>query len=331
MSDHAFPTKSQQLAPAARLRDYIAIARPDHWIKNVFVIPGAALVIGLSPARDALEVMLLVGAALLATCLIASANYTINEFLDAASDRHHPLKQTRPSADGRMSGKFVCLQWVVLASCGLLVAGWLNQTVLVMALALLVMGVVYNVNPLRTKDRQYLDVLSESINNPIRFMIGWAALDPTVLPPSSILLAYWMGGAYLMAVKRYAEFRFIDDPARAGLYRRSFKFYSERTLLLSCIYYALMSAFFLGVFMIKYRIELLLSIPFLSLLFVWYFDIGARSDSAAQRPERLYREKNFMAYVACVGVICTLLLVIDMDWLTFLMEYHLIPVTELLD
>ncbi len=33
----------QAIAPAGHLRDYIRIARPDHWVKNIFMIPGMAL------------------------------------------------------------------------------------------------------------------------------------------------------------------------------------------------------------------------------------------------------------------------------------------------
>jgi decaprenyl-phosphate phosphoribosyltransferase len=79
------------------------------------------------------------------------------------------------------------------------------------------MGLVYNVKPVRTKDRQYLDVLSESVNNALRVLLGWSAIISDVLPPSSILLAYWMGGAYLMAIKRYSEYRFINSSEQAGL------------------------------------------------------------------------------------------------------------------
>ena len=35
------------------------------------------------------------------------------------------------------------------------------------------MGCLYNIPPIRTKDHAYVDVLSESINNPIRFLVGW--------------------------------------------------------------------------------------------------------------------------------------------------------------
>jgi ammonia channel protein AmtB len=157
-------------------------------------------------------------------------------------------------------------------------------------------------------------------------MLGWTAVISALLPPSSILIAYWMGGAYLMAVKRYSEYRFIGDPARAGLYRLSFKAYTESSLLLSAIYYALTSALFLGVFLIKYRIELLLTIPFLALLFVWYLQIGMKHDSAAQKPEKLYKERPFMLYVMAIGALFTTLLVVKIPWLNFLVDARVLPV-----
>src|SRR5690606_37839768 len=88
--------------------------------------------------------------------------------------------------------------------------GWLVGPVFFwVSVAFLISGLIYNVNPLRSKDRVYLDVITESINNPIRLMLGWAMVDATALPPSSLLLSYWMGGAFLMTVKRFAEYRSI--------------------------------------------------------------------------------------------------------------------------
>ena len=87
---------------AGRLADYVAIARPDHWFKNIFMLPGAALAFVLSGDMPASAVgALLLG--IVSTCLIVSANYTINEWLDAPSDRHHPVKRHRPSAAGRIT------------------------------------------------------------------------------------------------------------------------------------------------------------------------------------------------------------------------------------
>ena len=44
------------------------------------------------------------------------------------------------------------------------------------ALLLWVMGCLYNFPPVRTKDVPYLDVLTESINNPLRMLLGWYAV-----------------------------------------------------------------------------------------------------------------------------------------------------------
>jgi 4-hydroxybenzoate polyprenyltransferase len=252
--------------------------------------------------------------------LIASANYTINEWLDAEFDRHHPIKKYRPSAAGQITARMAYAQWAVLAVMGLSIAVAISTSFLLFSAILLAMGIVYNVKPFRTKDRQYLDVLSESVNNALRFLLGWSAIIDDVLPPSSILLAYWMGGAYLMAIKRYAEYRFINNPELAGQYRRSFKYYTEETLLASAFFYALCSAFFLGVFLIKYRIEFLLSIPFLALLFTWYLVIGMRVQSPAQSPEKLYREKAFVLYVAALAGLIVVLFFIHLPWLNVLVE-----------
>ena len=301
------------------LKDYINIARIDHWFKNVFMLPGMALALALSDISmgEAVQPILI---AIFSTCLVASANYVINEWLDAEFDRHHPLKKERPSAVGNIQAKYVYLEYALLVAAGLGLASMLSREFLVFSIILLIMGIIYNVEPMRTKDRVYLDVLSESVNNPLRFLLGWSALIGGILPPSSVLLAYWMGGAFLMAMKRFAEYRFIDDPEKAGQYCRSFQHYTEQSLLLSSFFYAISSAFFLGIFLIKYRIEFLLSFPLFALLFVWYTEIAMKPHSHSQTPEKLYREPVFLGYVVFLGIVVTALFFIDIPWLSNLVE-----------
>jgi 4-hydroxybenzoate polyprenyltransferase len=132
------------------------------------------------------------------------------------------------------------------------------------------MGILYNVRPIRSKELPYIDVLSESINNAIRFLIGWFAATSLFIPPVSIVLGYWMGGAFLMATKRFSEYRAIGDKTKASLYRKSFKYYDEKSLIISAVFYSLLSVFFCGIFLIKYCIELIIAIPFLCGLFCLY-------------------------------------------------------------
>jgi decaprenyl-phosphate phosphoribosyltransferase len=308
-----------------RVMVYLQIARPDHWIKNIFMIPGVAAALAVVPPAAITGTPagnLILG--LLSLCAIASANYTINEFLDAQYDRFHPLKNDRPGARGLLDGRFVLLQYVALSGGGILLARFINIPFEMTSVALLIMGLVYNVPPIRTKDHIYLDVLSESINNPLRFLLGWFSVTGAGLPPSSVILAYWMGGAFLMGVKRYSEFRGIGDPVRAGLYRRSFKKYTEQTLLLSAFFYAICSSFFIAIFLIKYRIEYVLTFPLFATLFTWYLAIGLKDDSAAQAPEKLYRETRFMAFAALAFIVAAALFFIDLPFLQIFMEPRLI-------
>lgn len=81
-----------------------------------------------------------------------------------------------------------------------------NITFLFSVLWLWVMGLVYNVEPLRTKDIPVLDVLSESVNNAIRLLAGWFMVSGDTLPPLSLIAGYWMGGAFLMGIKFRAAY-----------------------------------------------------------------------------------------------------------------------------
>ncbi len=302
------------------LKNYVAIARPGHWFKNIFMLPGLVIALALTKQQLSTDMVSHIVLAVVAACLLASANYTLNEWLDAKTDLHHPQKKHRPSVAGRVKAPFVYAQWLALVAAGLAIAHHLNALFFGTAIFFVVMGIIYNVPPLRSKDRPYLDVLSEAINNPIRLVLGWCAIVDNVIPPSSILIAYWMGGAFLMAVKRYSEFRYIDDRTRAGLYRKSFIYYDEKTLLLSAFFYALTASFLLGVFLIKYRVEFIISVPFISILFVWYLYLGMAHESVAQAPEKLYRQKAFMAYVGALSGLLIALAVVDIPSLNLLLR-----------
>jgi hypothetical protein len=159
------------------------------------------------------------------------------------------------------------------------------------------LGISYNVPPIRTKEWPYLDVLSESANNAVRLMLGWFPLIQTQVPPLSLVISYWMVGAFFMATKRFAEYRHINDRAVAAAYRRSFGVYTEERLLVSMIFYATTCALFAGIFIVRYHLELLLFTPVAAGMFAFYLHLGMLPDSPVQNPETLYRQKRFTAYM----------------------------------
>ena len=308
------------------MKKYIKIARPDHWVKNAFIFPGIVIAFLLTDSSFTKDLVLKLILGFFATCFIASANYVINEWLDAEFDKYHPTKKYRPVVSENMKFSLVMLEYAIFIALGVLCSLPINKFFLYMEIWLLIMGVLYNVKPVRTKDIPYLDVLSESINNMIRLLLGWFIITSEYQPPSSILIGYWFAGAFLMATKRFAEHRMIGDPAQAGLYRKSFKYYSENSLLISAFFYAMCATFFIGIFMIKYRIEYLVAMPFVFGLFCFYLWISFKPDSAVQKPEKLYREKKLLIYIVTLVVILLLLTFVDISVLNYWVDIRLIGV-----
>ena len=310
------------------LKDYVKIARPDHWIKQLFILPGIVFALFLTGedrlSGTALAISLIF--AFISTCFTASSNYVINEWLDADFDRFHPTKKNRPVVADNLSVKWILFEYAVLAVIGL-VTGWISgRLVFYMEAFLWLMGIFYNVKPFRTKEIPYLDVISESVNNAIRLLIGWFAVTTACYPPVSVVIGYWMGGAFLMAVKRYAEYRMIGDKELAGSYRKSFRYYTEESLLISSFFYALMSVFFCGVFMIKYKIELVFAIPMFCGLFCYYLKISYKQDSSVQKPEKLYREKGLMAYILVFIILLAVLMLSEISGLSIFIGNELVRI-----
>ena len=81
------------------IRHIIKVARPTHWIKNIFVfLPiffGGALLNTTEVVAAALTFM--------SFSLAASAIYCLNDIIDVDADRAHPVKCKRPIASGAIT------------------------------------------------------------------------------------------------------------------------------------------------------------------------------------------------------------------------------------
>jgi decaprenyl-phosphate phosphoribosyltransferase len=290
------------------VRGHLEIARIDHWIKNVFVLPGIVVALSLDPTQLLPALLLLIIVGLLSTCLVASSNYVINEVIDASADIHHPTKFTRPVPSGRVSIRWAYAQWIALMIVGVGLGFTISIPFAATMFVLWIMGCIYNIPPLRSKDLPYLDVLSEAVNNPLRLLAGWFIVDITAIPSASLLLSYWMVGCYFMAIKRFAEFRCIVDPVQAVAYRKSFGFYTEERLLVSIVFYGSAAMLFFGAFITRYRLELVLAFPLVALVMAVYLSLAFKEDGAAQAPERLTREPLLMSSVIACGLLMGVLL-----------------------
>ena len=145
--------------------------------------------------------------------------------------------------------------------------------------------------------------------------IGWYAIGVSVVPPVSALFAYWMFGAFLMATKRFAEYRRIGDPERAAQYRASFRFYNEERLIASSVFYIALFMTGAMAFVMLYRLELVFAVPVFAYLLSYYLYLGFQPDSPVQYPELLYKEKHLTLAVLACAVWCLLLFfAFDLPW-----------------
>ncbi len=292
------------------LKAHLQIARFDHWFKNVFVLPGVIAALSLTPAVFDATLFGRIILGLLAIGLVASSNYVLNEVLDAPYDCEHPVKRNRPVPSGRVSIEWAYVQWLAFMVAGIGLGWGISAAFALTLLALWIMGCVYNIPPIRSKDVPYLDVTSEAVNNPLRMLAGWYIVVGALIPPISLLMSYWMIGCYFMAMKRFAEYRDIGDPERAAAYRQSFAFYNDERLLVSVMFYASAAMLFFGAFILRYRLELIVSFPLVAWVMSVYLAAAFKPDSPVQRPEGLYRERLIMIpVVVCVLVMSGLLFV----------------------
>lgn len=82
-----------------KLRHIIKVARPTHWIKNLFVFLPVFFGGGLLNTTDAIAATL----TFLSFSLAASAIYCLNDIIDINADRAHPVKCKRPIASGAIT------------------------------------------------------------------------------------------------------------------------------------------------------------------------------------------------------------------------------------
>jgi 4-hydroxybenzoate polyprenyltransferase len=179
------------------LRDWISLARPKHWSKNVFVLmpvpfalaAGAALPIGRFAAG------------LIAFSLASSAVYAFNDAQDAPRDRQHKRKRFRSVAADRISVTAARIFTAIVAALATAISALLCGFAATRLVALyLVLNVAYS---LGAKHIALLDVFILASGFVLRVLFGCALLDVT--PSAWLLLCSSSLALFLGLAKRRAD------------------------------------------------------------------------------------------------------------------------------
>ncbi len=294
-----------------KLRIYFRLMRPEYAVKHIFFFFGAFFAIAItSYFSTSFNHFLLL---LLSSLLASSSNYVLNEWCDRIPDSSHPLKKLRPIPSGLVSKIETVYLYLFLSLLSLFIAFITgNHLELFLLIAILFNGILYNKTPFRFKDIYLLDVLSESLNNPLRFCLGWLAASSSI-PPASLLISVWLLGYFLMTCKRIAEIEEWDDIDNSiSSYRKSLSLYTQHNLYLIAFSSATGSIAFLSIFISLYRIEMSILLPILIICMSRYLKVSlSGSASTTHNPTLLLKDNLLSASMIITLVLTPILLSVD--------------------
>jgi 4-hydroxybenzoate polyprenyltransferase len=182
----AIPAAAAQ--ESGMVRGLIKTVRPHQWVKNLFVLAPMFFHkdVFLATAQGPALNLLVAGRALAATavfCLLAGAVYTINDLVDVAADRLHPIKRDRPIASGRVpevAARALAVALVVVSLAG---AYLVSAALALVALVYFAENLAYS---FKLKKVAFLDVSLIALGFVLRVLAGGIATDVHV---SSYMLA----------------------------------------------------------------------------------------------------------------------------------------------
>ena len=186
----------------ASLRAWLALIRPQQWVKNLFIL--APLLFSgraLDPSAQRAA-----GLAFVAFCLLASAVYVLNDVVDREADRAHPRKGRRPVASGAITVPAALIGAAALLVPGLAIAYATGPRPLTVALAYLALNLVYSS---WLKHVVILDVFAISAFFVLRLLAGAAAVE--VHPSVWLVLCGGLLALYLGFAKRRHELLLLGD------------------------------------------------------------------------------------------------------------------------
>jgi DNA-directed RNA polymerase subunit RPC12/RpoP len=211
-----------ELASSARAQgfNWLRLIRFPYHLSFVGVVLGAALIAKGLPASLLPSLLALY---LSFNALLYGGLYTLNDILDAESDRRHPRKRNRPIQSGAISRRSAALFAATMAAGGL-VSGYalFPAPVFYIYLAVLAINVCYSAV---ARKIPWLELVFNAAPHPLRFAMG-AALAGGIAPYSLLT------GIFLLAFGIAATRRLLEKDAQGWQAREVIESYSERDFFL---------------------------------------------------------------------------------------------------
>jgi 4-hydroxybenzoate polyprenyltransferase len=299
-----------RIGPLTSLRYVFKAMRPRQWTKNGIVF--LALIFSLNQQYEIgdpdvwIPKLLESIVAFVAFCLVASADYLVNDIRDVESDRAHPRKRNRPIAGGQLSVNAAWWWAAGLAAAGNAAAFALDWRVGCVVAAYTVLMVAYSFS---LKHMVLLDLMVIAAGFVLRAMAGALAIDVPISPWLYVVTA--LGALFLGINKRRAELELLQDGA--GNHRKILDEYTPELLdqMASTVTAATLMAYGLYTFTadgLPANHSMMLTIPFVLYgIFRYLYLVNVRKEGGSPE-EILLRDVPIMLTV--VGWITTAAIVL---------------------
>lgn len=175
---------------------YWQAMRPQQWVKNAFVGAGFLFAREWRDAALAIDV----ATAFVAFCLLASAVYIGNDWIDRADDRAHPVKRDRPIAAGRISGTGAMTLALLLSVTAFALAALVAAELFAVMAVYLALNAAYS---LALKRMVIVDVIAVALGFLLRILAGTVGVG--IAPSPWMLMCGLMLTLLLGFGKRRAE------------------------------------------------------------------------------------------------------------------------------
>ena len=122
------------------------------------------------------------------------------------------------------------------------------------------------------------------------------------------MFRYWFFGAFLMNCKRITDFKKFDDINSRKLFRPSLGDYTINQLYVIALIYSTLSTSFFMTFAVRYKIEMIILLPLIVIVYSLYFSNSLGKESVAAAPEKLMKSRKFLYLSIIIALLFYLLL-----------------------
>ncbi len=196
--------------------------RPKLWVKNLFLF--VPLLFSEKKLICSWENWLYLLAGFAIFCGLSGAVYILNDIIDLASDRIHPVKCNRPIASGLLSVKEAKAALLLILFISLIAAWNISAMFFSLALGYFILNLAYC---LKLKKIAIIDVLCFGIGYVLRTLAGIGALKIINIElqiSNSLIISIFFFAVFLALIKRRQDILITEN--KAVLRRKEYTFYS---------------------------------------------------------------------------------------------------------